>query len=376
MSDPLPETVLQFGTGKFLRCFVDLFVDEANRGCGQPLGRVVAVQSTGSERARSINAQQGRYHVVIRGLAGGERVDRTLEVAGVSRALAAGDDWPGVLEVARSEPLRLVVSNTTEAGLALDESDAPGGGPPRSFPAKLLAVLLARQEAGLEGVTILPCELVDGNADRLRELVLVQAGRWQVPASQADWVRDACRWHNTLVDRIVSAPPAGDPLAERDPLYAVAEPFALWLIEGTPDLGSLAEHPAVQLVEDLAPYALRKVRILNGAHTALVAKARRLGFETVREAVADTAVRAWLEELLFEEIIPTIADRVEQADAEQFARDVLERFANPFLDHRLADIALHHDVKLGTRLVPTSEEYRERFGRAPRLLGDVLEFSQ
>lgn len=376
MSDPLPETVLQFGTGKFLRCFVDLFVDEANRGCGQALGRVVAVQSTGSERAGSINAQQGRYHVAIRGLAGGERVDRTLEVAGLSRALAAGDDWPAVLDVARGDDLRFVVSNTTEAGLTLDAQDEPGVAPPRSFPAKLLAVLLARQEAGRDGVTILPCELVDGNADRLLELVLEQAGRWQVPASQVDWLRTACSWHNTLVDRIVSAPPAGDPLAEQDPLFAVAEPFALWLIEGTPDLGSLAEHPAVQLVEDLAPYALRKVRILNGAHTALVAKARPLGFETVRETVADEQIRVWLEELLFDEIIPTIADRVEQADAEQFARDVLERFANPYLDHRLADIALHHEVKLGTRLVPTYEEYRKRFGCTPRLLGEVIRQSE
>jgi len=376
MSDPLPESILQFGTGKFLRCFVDLFVDEANRGCGEPAGRVVALQSTGAERAATINRQQGRYHVAIRGLMGGEKVDRTIELAPISRALAAPDDWPAVFDVARSESLRLVVSNTTEAGLALDADDRPGTAPPRSFPAKLLGVLLARQEAGLDGVAILPCELVEGNADRLLELVLEQAGRWQVPPSQIDWLRGACSWHNTLVDRIVSAPSPGDPLAERDPLYAVAEPFALWLIEGAPELGSLVGHPAVQVVDDLAPYALRKVRILNGAHTALVAKARPLGFETVREAVADPGLGAWLEELLFDEIIPTIVDRVEQAGAEQFARDVLERFANPFLDHRLADIALHHDVKLGTRLVPTYEEYRRRFGRTPRLLGDVLESSQ
>jgi len=372
VSDQLPETVLQFGTGKFLRCFVDLFVDEANRGCGQPLGRVVAVQSTGSERARQINQARGRYPVAIRGIFRGDFVDLFTHVESISRALAAGDDWPAVLEVARNAPLRMIVSNTTEAGLALDAADEPDDMPPLSFPAKLLAVLLARQDAGLEGVTVLPCELVDGNADRLLELVLEQAGRCAVSPSQVDWLRTACRWHNTLVDRIVSAPPAGDPLAEQDPLYAVAEPFALWLVEGTAELGSLGEHPALQLVEDLAPYALRKVRILNGAHTALVAKARPLGFETVREAVADAGVRAWLEELLFEEIIPTIADRVEQGDAEQFARDVLERFANPFLDHRLKDIALNHEVKLGTRLMPTYDEYLERFGRAPRLLGAVI----
>ena len=106
------------------------------------------------------------------------------------------------------------------------------------------------------------------------------------------------------------------------------------------------------------------------AHTALVAKALPLGFVTVREAVADAAVRAWLEELLFEEIVPVLEGRV--VEPAEFARQTLERFANPFLDHRLADIALHHDVKLQTRLAPTLVEFRQRFGRTPRRLGEVF----
>ena len=150
----------------------------------------------------------------------------------------------------------------------------------------------------------------------------------------------------------------------------MAEPFALWLIEGELDVPGLAGHPAVQAVDSLEPYHLRKVRILNGAHTALVAKALPQGFETVREAVEDAQIGAWLRELLFEEIVPALAGRVE--GAEEFARQTLHRFANPFLDHRLRDIALHHEVKLGTRLLPTCEEYRERFGREPKRLGEVL----
>lgn len=369
MSSLPQETVLQFGTGKFLRCFADLFIHELNETHGA-VGRVVVVQSTGSERAKEFNDQAGRYHVAIRGLDQGRRVDRTLEVESVSRALAASTDWPEVLELARSESLRTIISNTTEAGYALEPSDEPTGSPPRSFPAKLLAVLRARFEAGLAGLAMLPCELLEGNGGRLLGLVVRQAEQWSLSEALMEWLRSECRWHDTLVDRIVSAPSSQDALAASDPLFAVAEPFALWLIEGLDGPGPLAEHPAVQFVERLEPYYLRKVRILNGAHTALVARARPLGFETVREAVLDPEVGGWLKSLLMEEIVPTLEGRTE--GAEQFALDALQRFANPFLEHRLADIALHHDVKLQTRLAPTLEEYRQRFGRAPRRLSEIV----
>ena len=369
MMGDMDETILQFGTGKFLRCFSDLFLHEAN-DVGQPAGRVVALQSTGAGRADDLNRQHGRYHVAVRGLQDGQPVDHTLEVRSIGRALAAQRDWPDVLAAACVPTLRAVVSNTTEAGYALDTEDAAVDAPPRSFPAKLLRLLEARHAAGLPSVALLPCELLDGNADRLRGLVLEQARRWQLPGSSQAWIAAECSWHNTLVDRIVSAPRADDPLAVGDPLFAVAEPFALWLVEGLPAVPGLVDHPAVRSVADVTPYALRKVRILNGAHTALVAKARPLGFETVREAVADPQIGPWLRSLLLEEIVPTIEDRTE--DAAQFARDVLERFANPFLDHRLADIALHHDVKLETRLAPTFREYCRQFGHGPKLLGEIV----
>ena len=374
----MDETILQFGTGKFLRCFLDLFAEELNQGA-RPAGKIVAVQSTGTERARQINRQHGRFHAAIRGLEAGQVVDRTCQVTSVRRALAAAEDWDQILQAARSESLVAIVSNTTEAGLALAPAEAPPGGPPESFPAKLLAVLLARFEAGGDGLTILPCELVERNADQLLDLVLEQAARWPVRGDRVEWIRHECVWRNTLVDRIVSAPRADDPLAAEDPLLAVAEPFALWLIEGdATEAGGatsasglpVAAHPAGEFVEQLEPYHLRKVRILNGAHTALVAKALPLGIETVREALDDARIRPWLEALLFEEIVPTIEDRAEGAEA--FARRTLERLANPFLDHRLADIALHHDTKLTTRLRPTLEEYRARFGRAPRHLAEIL----
>jgi tagaturonate reductase len=293
-----------------------------------------------------------------------------VEVGSISRALAADTDWEAVLCLARSAALRAVISNTTEAGYSLNATDSQQAFPPRSFPAKLLAVLHARFDAGLQGLTILPCELLEGNADRLRDLVLEQARRWNLSATITEWIAHSCVWYNTLVDRIVSAPAAGDAMAASDPLLAVGEPFAFWGIEGAANGPSLMRHPAVHWVENLQPYYLRKVRILNGAHTALVAKARPLGLTTVREAVGDARIAPWLDRLLFDEIVPTLIGRTE--DPEGFARAVLERFANPFLEHRLADIALHQEVKVQTRLAPTLEEYQAKFGREPRLLAEVV----
>ena len=369
MSDALNETVLQFGTGKFLRAFVDLFVHELNQK-DAPVGRVVVVQSTGGDRARAFGDRDGRYHVALRGLRQGRPIDETIQVQSVGRALAADDDWTNVLEVGRGRALQAIVSNTTEAGYALDPREKSTDSPPRSFPGKLLSVLKARFEAAAPGVSILPCELLDRNAERLLDLVVQTARRWELSGDLIDWIRSECTWHNTLVDRIVSAPSPDDALAADDPLFAVAEPFALWLIEGRPRASALMNHPAIRQVDRLEPYHLRKVRILNGAHTALVAKAVPAGFQIVREAVLDGEIGSWLRTLLFEEIVPTLEGRTE--DPRGFAREVLQRFANPFLDHRLADIALHHDVKIKTRLTPTYEEFLAKFGRAPRLLEEVL----
>src|SRR5436305_9416876 len=162
----LPETVLQFGAGNFLRAFADLFLHQANER-GQAVGRAVVVQSTGDARANLLNQRGGRYHVVVRGIEDGRTVDRVEEVASISRALFAASQWPDVLAVARSAELRFVVSNTNEAGYALDPADAatppPPDAPPRSFPAKLAAVLHACWAAGRPGLTLMPCELLEDN---------------------------------------------------------------------------------------------------------------------------------------------------------------------------------------------------------------------
>ena len=371
------ETVLQFGAGNFLRGFVDTFLHEMNAD-GQNAGRVVIVQSTGAERAAAINAQQGRFHLIVRGQENGAMVDRVQVIESISRALVATTEWEAVLAVARSPHLRAIVSNTTEAGLVLDPADLvfpPDGAAPASFPAKVLAVLYARFEAGLPGVVILPCELIADNADLLRALVGGQAHLWQWDTQKPaflGWLKTSCVWVNNLVDRIVSGKPADHPLLAEDSLLTVTEPYQFWAIENKPGTEWL-RHPAIYLTADVRPFGLRKVRILNGAHSALVAYLRQSGrddIRLVREAVADPEVGSWLRGLLFEEIVPTVADRA--PDAEAFAHQTWDRFANPYLDHKLSDIALHHETKVRVRLIPTRDEYRKKFGHAPARLGTLL----
>ena len=365
----LPETVLQFGSGKFLRAFADLFIDDANQS-GQAVGRVVVVQSTGDNRAGSLNRQDGRYHVLVRGLADGVTVDRVQEVGSVSRALVAVNQWNEVLAVARAPHLRYLISNSAEVGYTLNPADNATARPPCSFPAKLLLTLQARHEAGLPGLTILPCELFEQNGDILLNLVLQLAEAWHLPAAFTHWLSHACVWCSTLVDRIVVNKPDAHPLAATDALLIMAEPFAFWAIDDQNGRGNLFRHPAILTTSDVRPYFLRKVRILNAAHTALVNKAMPRGFTTVRAAVLDPEIAAWLERLLFDEIVPTLEGRVDGPAT--FAHQVLERFRNPFLEHKLSDIAVYHDAKVKIRLVPTREEFTAKFGREPKLLTEVL----
>ena len=355
--------LLQFGAGNFLRAFVDLFVSQAG------FDRIVVVQSTGIERAEAINKAGGRYHVAVQGFMNGQVVNETEEVTSISHALHAGTQWEKVLEVGRSEDLKWIISNTTEAGFALDEADVANTGTPVSFPAKLLGVLLARYQAKRPGVMILPCELIEDNAHRLRELVLEQAARWSVEGEAIEWLCTSCQWVNNLVDRIVPGPPKNHPLLGQDPLLLSAEPFAFWAIETTGEFP--LKHPAITVAEDISPYYLRKVRILNGLHTALASHALPMGIETVREAVEHPEVGPWLETLLFEEIVPVLEGRVD--DPTGFARATLDRFRNPFLEHKLSSIALNHEAKFKVRLLPTYQDYKAKFGPEPRILKELVE---
>ena len=366
---PLPETILQFGSGRFLRAFADLFIDQANRA-GQNVGRVVIVQSTGDDRASALAKQGGKYHVVVRGFENGQVVDRIEECASVSRALVASSNWDEIRRLACSPDLKYVLSNTTEAGYALDASDTASSAPPKSFPAKLLVLLGERYVAKQPGLTIIPCELMEGNAALLLKTLLDLAESWNLSAAFKAWLANDCVWLHTLVDRIVSGTPKDHPLLASDPMLIVAEPFAFFALEEKPKAAPFITHPAIKRAVDVKPYFLRKVRILNAAHTALLIKAVPKGYKLVREAIGDAALEKWLVRLLDEEIVPLLQGRVEEP--ELFARQTLDRFRNPFLDHKFSDIALHQENKIKIRLQSSQAEYLAKFGKQPPLLSEVI----
>ncbi|QDT39268.1 altronate dehydrogenase [Stratiformator vulcanicus] len=364
------ETILQFGAGRFLRGFIDRFVHEAN-AAGQDVGRVVVVQSTSGKRAQLLKEHPKGYPVVVRGYRDGELIEERTDVASVSRALVADSEWDEVMRFAGSPHLKLLVTNATEAGYVLS-GDTDKGLAPNTMPGKLTRVLHRRFETGGDPVTVLPCELIAENATRLQNLVVQQAEQWKLDSRFVYWLANECVWLNNLVDCMISDLPDEHAAVQENPLAIMAEPYALLAIE-RPRSGelNLFDHPAVKVVDDLAPYYLRKVRVLNGVHTAMVAKYLGSEYETVQAVLDSPDGIKWTRELLYEEIVPTLKDRVEGAD--QFADDTLDRFRNPHMAHRLSNIRLNHEDKVPVRLGPTAVDYEKLFGKKPPILTSCME---
>ncbi|WP_239495310.1 mannitol dehydrogenase [Salinicola halophilus] len=355
---PPDATIVQFGTGRFLLAHVDALVsDSLSRGASE--ARILVVQTSpreeGKRKARAL-AEARRYPVRVRGQRDGERVDDEQIVESVADCAIAEEAWPAITRHV-VEHARIIVSNTADGGFEIGD-DSSLNAIPTSYPGKLTQLLRARFEAGGEGLTILPCELIDANAATLKALVVEMARRdgdarkVETPRDTADfieWLETRCVWANTLVDRIVSAP--------LEPLGAIAEPYALWAIQCEPGMAIPCVHPDVEIVDDLAPQALLKLHVLNLAHTFLVHRWRCAGepVDFVREAMATAALVEPLTDVLDREVLPALATRLPLATLTAYRDVTLERFANPYLDHRLADIAQNHAAKLERRLKPVVE---------------------
>lgn len=338
--------ILQFGTSRFLQAHVDLFVSEA-LAKGEAAGKIAVVQTTSSvdSRRRLAFFNQGRpYRVHVQGLADGGVVDEWIEVSSIGRGLDANLEWPEVENLFVNEA-RWVVSNTGDRGYELDADDKPQGAVPRSFPAKLAKLMAARWRAGRAPLTLLPCELIVGNGDKLGSLVLGIAQSWGLGEAFQRWAGQECVFVNSLVDRIVSEP--------LEPLGAVAEPYALWAVERQPRLEMPCVHPSIVLTDDLKRYERLKLFILNLGHTWLAEGWAARGSDktaTVRELLADPEIREDLEDLYDREVLPVFAAIGLAEEAQAYRRTVLERFSNPFLNHCLADIFTNHDAKKRRRL--------------------------
>ncbi len=352
--------ILQFGTSRFLQAHADLFVSEAAT-LGDALGHITIVQTTGSAQgaARVVAFRRpGGYPVHIRGWQDGAQVDEERRAHSVTQAWQAGSDWRQVRDAAVAA--RVILSNTGDTGYQLDESDhagmLDGAAVPASFPAKLLVLLHGRFLAGAAPISIFPCELVADNGHVLRQVIVRLARQWRCDAAFIGYLETGCLWTNSLVDRIVSEP--------IEPVGAVAEPYALWAIEAQEGMLLPCRHPQLVVTNSLREYEQRKLFLLNLGHTYLAQLWMERGSPagmTVREAMDDGAMRAALEALWQEEVLPVFAAMGEQhGDAAlAYVAQVRERFCNPFLAHRLADIAQHHAGKIARRVAPVAALARQ-----------------
>lgn len=354
MLEPIREPILQFGTSRFLQAHIDLFVSEA-LDAGHALGGITVVQTTANPasaaRVTALASGDG-YPVRIRGLQNGAPVDHTMTCRAVQRALQADADWQQLRELMATH-VQVVVSNTADQGYQLDPRDdarllqAPSQ-VPRSFPAKLVVLLHGRWLRNPQApLSLFPCELIERNGDTLCATVCALAEQWALPAAFVDWLRTHCVWANSLVDRIVSE--------ALHPVGAVAEPYALWAIERRPRLVLPCTHPAIVLTDELEHHERLKLFLLNAGHTFLAERWREDALPadlTVAQAMEHAHLRPELEGLWHEEIVPVFTALGKHDAAEAYLVSLRERLQNPYLAHRLADIAQNHAQKKQRRLAP------------------------
>lgn len=366
------ETVLQFGEGGFLRGFVDYFFHKLQEK-GLYDGKIVVVQPIERGMCQMLADQNCEYNLFLRGIQDGQVVNEHTHVTSISRALNPYTQYEDYIALAVSPDLRVIVSNTTEAGIEYLGTESLGDMPPKSYPAKLTQFLYKRFQAGLKGLILLPCELIDNNGDNLKACILKYADLWELGTDFKNWLENDNDFCNTLVDRIVTGYPRdeAEALCEQigytDNLIDTAEIFHLWVIEGHHEDELPFNKAGYNIVwtDDAKPYKKRKVRILNGGHTSMVLGAYLYGLETVGECLNDEKVSAFLKKCLFDEIVPTLGN----TDTDkQFASAVLERFANPFIKHQLLSIALNSVSKFQVRVLPTILEYKDKFGEYPKAL--------
>jgi len=377
--EEMPERVIQFGEGNFLRAFVDWQFDRLNRK-GLFNGKIVIVQPLKEGMINAINEQDGLYTLLLRGIQNGKQIEKTEIITSVSRAINPYSDWNDFLSCASNPHLRFMVSNTTEAGIAYTKTPFPKEECPASFPAKVTAFLYERFKkfngADDKGMIIIPCELIENNGTTLKKYILHYAADWDLEKEFSEWIEKNNFFYNTLVDRIVPGYPKDEiegltkKLGYEDKVIVSAEIFHLWVIQGNEiareELPFVDAGLNVVWADDITPYRTLKVRILNGAHTMFTIPSYLAGKNTVRESVEDDATGNFLKEGLFNEIIPTLDVAYEKKM--KYAEEIIERFLNPFIKHYLLSITLNSVSKFKVRVLPSLLRYCEINNRVPETM--------
>lgn len=376
-----PEKIIQFGEGNFLRSFVDWQLDIINKNTDLNAG-IAVVRPIDYDTVPLLNIQDGLYTSIIRGInEKGEVVKDYRIISSINREIPVYKEFDEYLKLAHNPEMRFIISNTTEAGIVYSDEDKYDDRPQNTFPAKLTRLLHERFKVFNgevnKGFILMPCELIDYNGEELKKIVLKYADLWNLEEEFKNWLVTGNIWCSTLVDRIVT----GYPRAEKDELVkelgyedkfmTTGEYFYLFVIQGPKDI--LAKELRLDkvnlnilIVNDLKPYKMRKVGILNGAHTAMVPVAYLYGIDTVREAMENSDVRTFIEKAIDEEIIPALD--MDKKELVEFKEAVIKRFQNPYVKHMLMDISLNSMSKYKSRILPQVLETYRRTGKLPKRL--------
>lgn len=368
--------IIQYGEGNFLRTFADYYFDCLNREGGEYSVNIVKPINFGN--LDKFKKQNDLYHIILRGVKNGNAVEDVYEIRSVKNAVDPFIDYEKYIALARDKDLKIVVSNTTEAGICFNEKDDINGFDGITYPAKLTKFLFERFNAGLGGLYIMPVELIDNNADELYSCVLKYIKLWKLSSAFEKWIKEENYFCNTLVDRIVSGYPRDEEtknhltelIGKEDELMSVGEPFGLWAVENKGNIKEYIKDGVhgieVVLTDNIKYYKKRKVRVLNGSHTNLVPAGLWYGKETVYDCMKDDMLLSFVKNTLKDEIIPFVSDDIKATTA--FADSVIERFFNPYLNHQLTSIALNSISKWKARDLPSFKDYYEKCGRIPNNL--------
>lgn len=371
--------IMQFGEGNFLRAFVEWILQDLNDK-GAIEASVAVVQPMPFGRVKELADQDGLYTLRLEGIANGENVRKSQIIDVIGDCINPFTEYEKYLKYGESEDLQVIISNTTEAGIAVDASDTDFSKCPKSFPGKLLALLKRRYDRFKgdmnKGLAIIPCELIDDNGDELYRCLTELAKINKMDEKFIKWMQTANHFTSTLVDRIVPGYPKNEIEAIQketgyiDNNVVKGEIFHLWVLKKEPFIQKVLPADKIGLnvifADDIHPYKQRKVKILNGSHTALVPVAYLCGIDTVGEAMNDKTIGKFVKDFIFGEVNPTIDLPADQMTA--FANSVIERYKNPYIRHELMSIALNSTTKFRTRLLPTLLDYVKIKGKLPQHL--------
>ncbi len=372
--------IVHLGLGAFFRAHGAIYIAEAMAKSGGDWG-IIGVSLVRPDQRDALAPQDFAYTALELGPNG--ETPQVIDV--IQDVLVAREDPAAVLAAMADPAIRIVTLTVTEKGYCHEPStgrlnpdhpdivhDLAHPDAPRSAPGFLVAALARRHAAGTPPFTVLCSDNLPENGRVVRAVTLDLARR--IDPTLADWIATEGRFPSTMVDRIV---PATKP-EDIDRLTALTgtldlspvmhEPFRQWVVEddfvadARPDLGAVG----VQLVEDVTPFELMKLRMLNGTHSPLAYLGYLAGHETIADTVDDPAFAAFCRHLWTAEIIPSIAPPPGE-DLAAYADALLQRYRNPAIRHRTWQIAMDGSQKLPQRILGTIADNRASGRPSPGL---------